>query len=102
MGAQDNFRPRWWDIKFSGQNGRRHRSIIGYSKVIEKNGFEILIINFGVMGEPAFATDITRQEVAKAGGGDLATLASGGYKDGVMRVMAVGPAVTWDKNAYSG
>jgi len=32
----------------------------------------------------------------------LATLASGGYKDGVMRVMAVGPAVTWDKNAYSG
>ncbi len=27
-GAEDNFRPRWGDIKFSGQNWRRHRSII--------------------------------------------------------------------------
>ena len=61
--------------------------------MIEKNGFEILIINFGVMGEPAFATDITRQEVAKAGGGDLATQASGKYKDEAMRVMAAGPAM---------
>jgi len=42
--------------------------------LIEKNGLEILIIDFGVMGEPAFAPDITRQEVVKAGGGDLATL----------------------------
>jgi uncharacterized protein (UPF0261 family) len=42
--------------------------------LIEKNGLEILIINFGVMGEPALTPDITRQEVAKAGGGDLVTL----------------------------
>jgi len=55
--------------------------------LIEKNGLEILIIDFGVMGEPAFAPGITRQEVVKAGGGDLATLASGAYKDEAMRVM---------------
>jgi uncharacterized protein (UPF0261 family) len=61
--------------------------------LIEKNGLEILIINFGVMGELAFAPDITRQEVAKAGGGDLATLAFGPYKDVAMRVMAAGLAV---------
>jgi len=60
--------------------------------VIEKNGLEILILDFGVMGEPAFAPDITRQEVVKAGGGDLATLASGAYKDEAMRVMAAGLA----------
>jgi hypothetical protein len=47
--------------------------------LIEKNGLEILIINFGGMVEPTFAPDITRQEVAKAGGGDLATLSFGPY-----------------------
>jgi hypothetical protein len=45
--------------------------------LIEKNGLEILVINFGGMGEPAFAPDITRQNVAKVGGEDLATMASG-------------------------
>jgi hypothetical protein len=45
--------------------------------LIEKNGLEILIINLGVTGEPAVAPDITRQDVAKAGGGDLATMVSG-------------------------
>jgi hypothetical protein len=48
------------------------------------------------MNEPAFTPDITRLEGAKAGGGDLATLAYGEYKDGAMRVMAAGPAVTCD------
>ena len=45
------------------------------------------------MDEPTFAPDITRQEVAKAGVGDLATLASGPYKDEAMRVMAAVSAV---------
>lgn len=45
------------------------------------------------MGEPAFAPDITRHEVVKAGGGDLATLASGAYKDETIRVIAAGPAM---------
>jgi hypothetical protein len=68
----------------------------------EKNGLEILIINFGVMGEPAFAPDINRREVVKESGGDLATLASGGYKCETMLVIAAGPAVTRDQNASSG
>jgi uncharacterized protein (UPF0261 family) len=61
--------------------------------LIEKNGLEILIINFGVMGVPAFAPDITRPEVAKAGGGDLANLASGAQKDETLRVMTAGLAM---------
>ena len=30
-------------------------------ELIQKEGLETLVIDFGVMGEPAFATDITRQ-----------------------------------------
>jgi uncharacterized protein (UPF0261 family) len=62
-------------------------------KLIEKEGLETLMVDFGVMGEPAFTPDITRQEVAKAGGGDLTVLASGDHKDEAMRVMATGLAV---------
>ena len=62
-------------------------------ELIQKEGLETLVIDFGVMGEPAFAPDITRQEVAKAGGGDLPRLASGEHKDEAMRVMAAGLAV---------
>jgi uncharacterized protein (UPF0261 family) len=61
--------------------------------LIRKEGLETLVVDFGVMGEPAFAPDIPRQEVAKAGGGDLSFLASGGHKDEAMRVMAAGLAV---------
>ena len=62
-------------------------------ELIQKEGLETLVIDFGVMGEPAFAPDITRQEVAKAGGGDLTSLTSGEHKDEAMRVMAAGLAV---------
>jgi uncharacterized protein (UPF0261 family) len=62
-------------------------------ELIEKEGLQTLVIDFGVLGDPAFTPDISRQEVASAGGGDLATLASGEHKDEAMRVMAAGLAV---------
>ena len=62
-------------------------------ELIEKEGLDTLVVDFGVMWEPTFAPDITRQEVAKAGGGDLDILASGGHKDEAMRIMAAGLAV---------
>jgi uncharacterized protein (UPF0261 family) len=62
-------------------------------ELIEKEGLETLVVDFGVMGEPAFPPDITNREVAQAGGGDLAALASGGHKDEAMRIMAAGLAV---------
>jgi uncharacterized protein (UPF0261 family) len=61
--------------------------------LIEKEGLDTLVVDFGVMREPTFAPDITRQEVAKAGGGDLDTLASGEHKDEAMRIMAAGLVV---------
>lgn len=59
-------------------------------QLIEQASLDTLVIDFGVMGEPSLAPDITRAEVAEAGGGDLAHLASGEHKDEAMQVMAAG------------
>lgn len=62
-------------------------------ELIEKEGLETLVVDFGVMGEPTLKPDINREEVAKAGGGDLSYLASGDHKDEAMKAMADGLAV---------
>jgi uncharacterized protein (UPF0261 family) len=61
--------------------------------LIEAAGVATLVVDFGVMGDPAFAPAVTRQEVASAGGGDLAVLADGQHKAEAMQVMANGLAV---------
>lgn len=58
--------------------------------LVEKEGLNTLVVDFGVMGEPAFPPDVTRETVARAGGADLAHLADGRHKDEAMRVMAAG------------
>jgi uncharacterized protein (UPF0261 family) len=60
--------------------------------LIEKQGPKTLVLDFGVLGEPAFEPDIGRDEVAKAGGKDLEYLRSGERKDEAMKVMAAGVA----------
>lgn len=60
--------------------------------LIEQQGLETLVIDFGVLGEPAFEPDIGREEVARAGGGDLAHLRTGEHKDEAMKTMATGVA----------
>jgi len=61
--------------------------------LIEQAGVNTVVVDFGVMGEPTFVPEISRAEVAQAGGGDLAQLASGQHKDEAMRVMADGLTV---------
>jgi uncharacterized protein (UPF0261 family) len=61
--------------------------------LIESQGLDTLVIDFGVMGDPTLEPDIKRDQVAEAGGGDLAYLASGQHKDEAMQVMATGLAV---------
>lgn len=61
-------------------------------ELIEKEGLNTLVVNFGVMGEPVFKPDIPRGEVAAAGGGDLAIISSGDHKDLAMKTMAAGLA----------
>jgi uncharacterized protein (UPF0261 family) len=60
--------------------------------LIESEGLRTVVVDFGVMGPPAFAPDVSREDVAAAGGGDLARLASGDHKDEAMQAMANGLA----------
>jgi uncharacterized protein (UPF0261 family) len=59
-------------------------------ELIEGEGLETLVIDFGTMGEPAFTPDVTRQAVVEAAGGDLDRLATGDHKDEAMQTMARG------------
>jgi uncharacterized protein (UPF0261 family) len=63
-------------------------------ELIERQGASTLIVDFGVMASPTLKPDIYREEVAGAGGGDLAYLSSGDHKDEAMKIMADGLAVT--------
>jgi uncharacterized protein (UPF0261 family) len=58
--------------------------------LVEKEGLNTLVVDFGVMGQPEFPPDIPRQEVARQGSGDLAILTDGQHKDAAMKVMAAG------------
>ena len=62
-------------------------------ELIEAAGVNTLVVDFGVMGEPAFPAQISRAEVAAAAGGDLAYLGSGDHKDEAMKTMSDGLAV---------
>ncbi len=61
--------------------------------LVKGQGLQTLVVDFGVMGSPAFTPDIGRTEVAAAGGGDLSRLSSGEHKDQAMRTMAEGLSV---------
>jgi uncharacterized protein (UPF0261 family) len=58
--------------------------------LIEQQGLNTLVVDFGVLGAPLFPPDVGRDEVSRAGGGDLAALRSGEHKDRAMQVMAAG------------
>jgi len=62
-------------------------------QLIRRAGLDVLTVDFGVLGEPAFAPDIDRAEVALAAGGDLDRWRSEEHKDEAMAGMAAGLAV---------
>jgi uncharacterized protein (UPF0261 family) len=57
---------------------------------IEKAGDEALVIDVGVVGQPAARPDITREEVAEAGGTSLAELLQDPDREVAAPVMAAG------------
>jgi uncharacterized protein (UPF0261 family) len=59
---------------------------------IAKRGCQTLVINVGVLGSPAFAPDISAEEVAQAGGVALPELVAARDRGEAMRVMNVGAA----------
>lgn len=57
---------------------------------ITGRGHRTLVIDTGVLGTPAFAADVTREEVARAGGSSLAALAEAADRGSAVTVMARG------------
>jgi len=55
-------------------------------------GVAVLIVDAGVLGEPAFEPDVSRNEVALAGGADLDGLVDAGDRGAAMEVMTRGAA----------
>lgn len=70
-------------------------------KAIEKAGAATLVIDTGVMG-PAFKPDIAAEEVARAGGADLAALVAKNDRGEAVAVMSRGAAATVARLAQEG
>jgi uncharacterized protein (UPF0261 family) len=77
-------------VVIAGALDTKGQEFLFVKKLIEKEGLDTLVVDFGVMGKPDFPPDVTREEVASKGGGNLAALASGQQKDTAMKVMAAG------------
>jgi uncharacterized protein (UPF0261 family) len=60
--------------------------------LLQAQGLESLLVDFGVLGDPAFSPDISADEVARAGGSTLADLRASQDKTAAMRTMAEGLA----------
>ena len=58
--------------------------------IMREAGADTLTIDIGIIGEPGFVPDITREEVASAGGATLADFLSGEHKDTAMQAMTNG------------
>ena len=61
--------------------------------LVERQGLATLVVDFGILGEPTIAADVGREEVARAGGGDLDHLRRNKLREQAMPIMAAGLAV---------
>jgi uncharacterized protein (UPF0261 family) len=77
-------------VVLAGALDTKGREFAFVKEIIEGLGVATLTVDFGVIGPPAYAPDIAREEVAAAAGVDLARLASGGHKDQAMQAMSRG------------
>lgn len=62
--------------------------------LLERNGLDVLLVDFGVLKDPPMPAGFSSAEVARAGGGDLDVLRSSRDKAEAMRVMSTGLAAT--------
>lgn len=63
-------------------------------QLIEERGHRALVVDSGVLGEPLFSADVTRQEVAAAAGADVARLAAGNDRGQAVIAMTEGVRAT--------
>lgn len=57
-----------------------------------EGGVDVLVVDTGVLGEPAFTPDVTRDRVAAAAGADAATLANTADRGAAVTAMSEGAA----------
>ena len=60
------------------------------AQCLRAGGVQVLVIDAGVLGEPHMAADVSRAEVAEAGGGELSVLAAARDRGPALAVMARG------------
>ena len=64
---------------------------------IERHGHAVVLVDIGVLGEPGLAADITRREIAAAGGADLDALAAAKDRGVALAAMSAGAAAVMIK-----
>ena len=69
------------------------RELAFVKDLVEQQGLAALVVDFGILGEPTIPADVSREEVARAGGGDLEYLRRNQLREEAMPIMAEGLAV---------
>jgi len=64
--------------------------VLYIKRLIERRGHRALVVDTGVRGEPAFAADVPREQVARAAGSDVAALAAAGDRGQAVAAMLAG------------
>ncbi len=59
-------------------------------RIVERRGHEAVVVDIGVLGQPAIAATISREEIAQAGGVDIHTLVAAKDRGKALAVMADG------------
>ncbi len=59
---------------------------------IKQHGAEVILVDAGVLGAPPIKPTITREEVARAAGAEIAALATSGDRGAAVMTMARGAA----------
>jgi uncharacterized protein (UPF0261 family) len=60
--------------------------------LLDRQGVETILVDTGILGEPRVDPDVTREEVARAAGADVKSLADAGDRGAAVETMARGAA----------
>lgn len=81
-------------VAVAGSLDTKGRDFEFVTELLEKSGLDVVVIDFGVLGEASFQPHISSRQVAEAAGSDLELLRSNRDKTEAMRVMQAGLART--------
>jgi uncharacterized protein (UPF0261 family) len=64
---------------------------------LREHGVDVILVDAGVLGEPTTPADVTREEVARAAGAELADLVAAGDRGAAVETMSRGAAATVER-----